>query len=102
MSYAQDNLACASWTNAGDPVKERRFCGQPAGHFGDHMATYWARDVLQSATWPNKTPGLWPDWMRKTTVHALRLALADTRMTKRVYALDIQKLLDTIKEVQGE
>lgn len=102
MSYAQDHLSCASWANVGEPVKMRTFCGQPAGHFGDHMATFWAGEVMQSATWTNKTPGQWPDWMRKTTVHALRLLMADERVQETASFYEIQDVLDLIKEAQGE
>lgn len=105
MSYAQNHQVCASWhaipdgTQSLDGSKERTFCGQPAGHFGDHQAVVYRNWKHEGISWVNKTPGKWPSWMLRTTQHALRLLLVNPELT-RLETKAVRTVLEAIEETQ--
>lgn len=102
MSYAQNHLVCSSWKKVSDtdPLIGRIFCGQPAGHFGDHKGTWYETNVGNHLVeWPNKNEGKWPEWMVKSTLHGLRILAVDRRLSDEDRR-QVRNVLDMIEEVQ--
>jgi hypothetical protein len=55
----------------------------------------------ETLTWPNKTPGKWPSWMRRSTLHALRLLATHPELNEEDHR-HVRNVIDMVEETQGE
>lgn len=114
MSYAQNNLACASWRKAPEGwhvwtgrmsgYGDRGFCSLPVGHYGEHRCEIEAKDQeakFSQLTWENKTPGSWPSWLLQSTLHALRLLEVHPNLSKTKQR-QVRSVIDAIYKVHVE